>query len=163
MGSAHRAPLACGSIAAQAKQDSARAASSPTQALSGNTALLGARGATGAGVCLLDAAAEDAEKKRLRDARRLRKKEQRVERAMEDLLKVLTSHSESVPVSVSVSVPVPVSVCFALPLRTAEPAGTGGASAPLSSGGGSARDSAVRLSFDKFCTSSGQHVLSLSL
>ena len=110
MGSAHRAPLARGSIAAQAKQDSARAASSPTQALSGNTALLGARGATGAGVCLLDAAAEDAEKKRLRDARRLRKKEQRVERAMEDLLKVLTSHSESVPVSVSVSVSVPVSV-----------------------------------------------------
>lgn len=126
---------------ASKKQDSARGASSPTQAAvpagvvseAPSEVIASARATYRVPLGLDQAGIEEAEKKRRRDMRRLRKKEERVEKTMEELLKVLT-------MVVPEQSPQPTSAHS----KSVQPAVVHGAS-----GSGSV-PSRMRLSFDKF-------------
>jgi hypothetical protein len=119
---------------------------------------------------LVQAAAEEAEKKRRRDMRRLRKKGERVEKNVEELLKVLTTVSEQPPQAVAAPSSSQSASALAVSLGKAEPAAKD--TAPVSgrglltnskaepaakdtapvSGRGLVTNSRVSLSFDGFCS-----------
>lgn len=112
-----------------------------------STAVVSMRATGSTAMDLVQAAAEEAEKKRRRDIRRLRKKEERVEKTVEELLKVLATVPVQSPQVVSALGSSQAASMVAVSLGKAGPAAKGAAG-----GKEAVVASKMCLSFDGFCS-----------